>query len=371
MDQRTGIVKKMMTHMNQCKQFVHQYTTIEKLVFSKEVHHHLANCGFVGWMIPEELGGQGKTAKELIATSEILMTYCENLGLLLSWIIHEIVTWWFIDGFGSADQKKKYLPKIISGNLLGAIAISEPDVGPHPKHLKTRAKISENYFCMNGEKTYLTNGPVADIFIVIAITHMEENARKHYSAFIVTNDLPGFRYTEPLNFPFVKTSPHGGIVLENCMIPKTNLLGEINTAYDLMVKPFREIEDTLMMGPILGGMQCQLNYLTHAINQGHYQLDHAQLENIGKLQTIISSGRAIAEKSGHLLDDKNPSIDLLLGFRHWAEFFHICYAGLIAQLPEIETDQMKSLTNDLCGIGRVAAKIMQKKQMDVGKQLVM
>jgi len=360
----------MNTHIDKYKQFIHQYTTIENLIFSSEVHKHLANCGFTGWMLPKEFGGQNKTVKKFIGASEMLMTYCENLGLLLSWILHEIVTWWFIDGFGRVDQKKKYLPMMISGDLLGAIAISEPDVGPHPKHLKTQAKISENNFCINGKKTYLTNGPVADIFIVIAITNIED-ARKYYSAFIVSNDTPGFRYTEPLNFPFVKTSPHGGIVLENCVIPKKNVLGEINTAYDKMVKPFREIEDTLMMGPILGGMQCQLNYLTHAIKQRKDRLNHEQLEIIGKLQTIISSGQAIAEKSGQLLDEKNPSIDLLLGFRHWAEFFQLCYAELIAQIPEIETKKMNSLTNDLCGIGRVAAKIMQRKQINSGNKLLL
>ena len=359
----------MTTQMKQCKQFVHQYPTIEKQIFSKEVLQHLADCGFSGWMSPKILGGQGKTATELIHASEILMTCCENLGLLLSWIIHEIITWWFIGGFGNEDQKKKYLPKMFSGDLLVSIAISEPDVGPHPKHLKTQAQISEDNVCINGEKTYLTNGPIADIFVVIAITHIE-NAKKQYSAFIVTKDTPRLQYTEPLNIPFVQTSPHGGIVLDNCVIPITNLLGEMNTAYDFMVKPFREIEDTLMMGPILGGMQCQLNYLVNEINQQNCSLNHAQLMNIGNLQTIISTGRVIAEKAGQLLDENHCSIELLLGFRQWVEFYQTTYASLIDQLPELETVQMKSLTNDLCGIGRIASKIMQRKQMNLGKNRI-
>lgn len=358
----------MSKKVNSCKEFIHCYTNIDKLVFSKDVLKHLANCGFLGWMIPKELGGQGKTARDLIVASENLMLCCENLGLLLSWIIHEIVTWWFINGFANDDQKKKYLPKMISGDLSGAIAISEPDVGPHPKLLKTQAKILENDICINGKKSYLTNGPVADIFIVIAITHIE-NERKQYSAFIVSKDMPGFSYTEPLAFPFVQTSPHGGIVLENCIIPKNNLLGKINTAYDLMVRPFREIEDTLMMGSILGGMQCQLNHLIHEIDQKKLKLNHAQLLDIGKLQTIISTGRVIAEKAGQLMDENNRSIDLLLGFRQWAKFFQTSYASLIDQLPDLETPQMKALTNDLSGIGRVASTIMQRKQMLLGKKI--
>jgi len=357
----------MNAQINQCKQLLDQYTTIDKLVYSKEVHKSLANCNFLGLMLPEKFGGQEKTCRELISTGEMLMMYCENTGLLLSWIIHEIVTWWFIGGFGNEDQKKKYLSKMISGDLLGAVAISEPEVGPHPKHLKTHAHISENNVYMNGEKTYLTNGPVADIFVVIAITHIE-GERKHYSAFIVTNDMHGFQYTEPLNFPFVQTSPHGGIVLDNCVIPKANLLGEINTAYDLMVKPFRGVEDTLMIGPILGGMQCQLRHLLCVINHTNYKLNNDQFIQIGKLQTIISTGRVIADKAGQLLDESNELVDLLLGFRNLAASYQTCFASLIDLLPGLETDQMKTLSNDLCGLGRVASKIMQKKQMDLGKK---
>ena len=359
----------MNTQLKQCKQFIQQYTTIEKQVFSKQVLQHLSKCEFSGWMLPKNFGGQEKSASDQIIASEALMMCCNNLGLLLSWTIHEIVTWWFIGHFANEDQKRKYLPKMISGDLLGAIAISEPDIGPHPKHLKTQAKISDKKVCLNGEKTYLTNGPIADIFVVIAITHIE-NTKKYYSAFIVKNDMNGFRYTEPLDFPFVQTSPHGGIVLDNCVIPKTNLLGTMNTAYDSMVKPFREIEDTLMMGPILGGMQCQLTYLKNEINQKNFQLNDDHLRNIGQLQAMISSGRAIADKAGQLLDKQKQSIDLLLGFRQWADAYQECYTHLIKQLPELETDQMKSLANDLCGIGRVASKILQKKQIDIAKNLI-
>jgi len=355
--------------MNPYKQFTSQYTNIERLIFSKAVHKHLSKCGFSGWMLSKEFGGQAKTAQELIHASELLMTHCQNFGLMLSWIVHEIVTWWFIGHFGNEIQKKEYLPKMISGDMLGAIAISEPGVGAHPKHLKTHARISEKNICMNGEKTYLTNGPIADLFVVIAMTHVEK-AKKQYSAFIVTNNMLGFEYTNPLDFSFVQTSPHGGIILNKCMISKTNLLGEINTAYDFMVKPFREIEDTLMMGPILGGMQCQLDYLVHEINQQNCSLNHEQLLTIGNLQTIISSSRVIAEKAGQRLDQKRQSIDLLLGFRQWAEHYQTCYTRLIDQLPSLETDQIKFLTHDLCSIGRVASKIMQKKQIDIGKNII-
>ncbi|ETR74601.1 MAG: Acyl-CoA dehydrogenase [Candidatus Magnetoglobus multicellularis str. Araruama] len=248
---------------NQCKQFANHYSTIETQVFSKEVLQQLSHNGFLGWMIPMSLGGQGKSARQMILAGESLMTHCKNFGITLSWVIHEIVTYWFIHTFGNDYQHKRFIPKLLSGEQVGALAISEPGVGPHPKHLKTQAEISES-ICLNGEKTYLTNGPIADLFVVIAISHIDAG-RKQYSAFIVTNDAPGFHYAAPLDFPFVQTSPHGGIVLNNCIIPKENVLGEINTAYNSMVKPFREIEDTLMMGPILGGMQCQLTYLINDV----------------------------------------------------------------------------------------------------------
>jgi len=354
---------------DRCKDFITYYDTIEKQPFSKDMLKTFRACGLTGWMIPASYGGQEKTARDMILAGETLMISCENLGIVLSWVIHEIVTTWFIYGFGTDQQRQTYIPQLVEGQLLGSVAISEPDVGPHPKLLKTFANANEHGFCLNGEKTYLTNGPIADVYIVIAISEIKDN-RKHYSAYIVTDENKGFSRTSSLTFPFVQTSPHGGIIMKNCQVSDTHLLGESNTAYEKMVKPFREIEDTLMMGPIIGGMHCQLNRTIDHINQFQLSLNNELLTLLGNLKTHIITSRVIALEAAKLLDQQNQSekrLALLLGFRHWAESFQNYFERLWSQLS-IKNEQVSRLTNDLCGIGKVAMKIMLTKQMNMGKK---
>ncbi|MBF0449231.1 MAG: acyl-CoA dehydrogenase family protein [Candidatus Magnetomorum sp.] len=355
-----------------CITFVNQSPDIHEHPFSKDMLQQLAACGLLGWMIPVSYGGQGKTAVDMIQAGESLMMHCENIGLVLSWVIHEIVTTWFIYGFGNEDQKHAYLPLLIKGQMLGSIAISEPDGGPHPKLLKTTAVRTDQGIQLNGEKTYLTNGPIADMYVVIAISTIR-NHRKYYSAYIVPKDAPGLKRSQPLQFPFVQTSPHGGILMNHCQVPGTHLLGEENTAYDCMVKPFREIEDTLMMGPILGGMNCQLNRTIDHINESGLSLNNEQCSILGNLNTHMMTARVIAHKAAQLMDDNHPSMEfvsLLLGFRQWAGSFQNEHARLSTQLSLSSNAHLSRLTKDLCGLGKVALKIMLHKQMNIGKNLL-
>jgi acyl-CoA dehydrogenase len=356
---------------DRCKSFVKQYNDIKNQLFTKDMLKQLADLGFLGWMIPSSSGGQGKTAQDIVQAGETLMIHCENLGIVLSWVIHEIVTTWFINGFGSDQQKQLYLPALIKGDLLGSVAISEPDVGPHPKFLKTYARSDHQNIVLNGEKTFLTNGPIADIYVVIAISKVREN-RKFYSAYIIHENNQGLTRTKPLPIPFVQTSPHGGIIMNDCLMSNDQLLGESNTAYEKMVKPFREIEDILMMGPILGGLCCQINRSVQYINTSSITLDKEQLILLGNLKSHIITLRVIAHKASQLLDEHNHSTEmvaLLVAFRQWAANFQHYHAQLCDQLSIVD-NHLSHLSNDLCGIGKVALKIMLNKQMNIGKNIL-
>ena len=108
-----------------------------------------------------------------------------------------------------------------------------------PKHIKTHAEKTPNGFILNGEKTYLTNGPIADLFIVIAITG-HQSGKSQFTAFIVPKDTPGLTVTDPIDFPFLRPSPHGGILLNDCCIKSEQVLGNPGEAYDKMVLPFSD-----------------------------------------------------------------------------------------------------------------------------------
>jgi acyl-CoA dehydrogenase len=150
----------------------------------------------------------------------------------------QVVARFFINGFGSAEQRAAWLPHIAS------VAISEPRVGAHPKLLTTRAEESPGGYSIFGEKAWVTNGPLAAVFVVLAITSVE-NGRKRYSAFLVPRDAPGLSIDEAPQYRALAPSRHCGLKLDGCRVPRSALLGQPGTAYETMALPFRDVEDAI------------------------------------------------------------------------------------------------------------------------------
>ena len=117
----------------------------------------------------------------------------ERTGLLGAggaWTGRQVVARFFIAGFGDAEQRATWLPRLASGEYAASVAISEPGVGAHPKHLTTRAEQDADGFRITGEKAWVTNGPIAAVFVVLAVMAIE-NQRKRYGAFLVPRETPG------------------------------------------------------------------------------------------------------------------------------------------------------------------------------------
>lgn len=165
-----------------------------------------------------------------------------------------VVGRFFIEGFGTALQRERWLP------LLAAVAISEPRVGAHPKLLSTRAESDDDAYRIFGEKAWVTNGPIADVFIVLAITSVEAG-RKRYSALLVPRDTPGLLIDEALQYRALAPSRHCGLRLDGCRVPHTALLGEAGTAYETMALPFRDVEDAVGTFGLLGAFRFALRHL--------------------------------------------------------------------------------------------------------------
>jgi acyl-CoA dehydrogenase len=168
-------------------------------------------------------------------------------GIASVWGGRQLVYRHFL-GFGTDAQRAAW-----SGRAL-AVAISEPDVGAHPKLLTTRAEPTESGYCITGRKAWVTNGPCADAIIVFAIT-AEEAGRKRYSAFIVPRDTPGLTIAEMPGFHALRPSKHCLLTLDGCQVPPDALLGEPGSAYDRMALPFRDIEDAVGTFGTLGAVR--------------------------------------------------------------------------------------------------------------------
>jgi acyl-CoA dehydrogenase len=140
------------------------------------------------------------------------------------------------------------------------VAISEPGAGAHPKLLTTRAEADGAGFRITGEKAWVSNGPSADVFVVLAITAMD-GARKRYTAFLVPGDAPGLSLRDMPRFHALRPSRHCGLRLDGVWVPADALLGAADQAYEAMALPFRDIEDAAGMFGLLGGFRWLLRRL--------------------------------------------------------------------------------------------------------------
>ena len=169
-------------------------------------------------------------------------------GVAGVWGGRQVVARWFIAGFGDADQRAAWLGRATS------VAISEPRVGAHPKLLTTRAEADGDGFRISGEKAWVSNGPTAALFVVLAITS-ELHGRKRYSALLVPRETPGVTLHDMPEFHALRPSRHCGLRLDNVRVPRSALLGPEGAAYETMALPFRDLEDAVGTFSLLGAFR--------------------------------------------------------------------------------------------------------------------
>lgn len=185
---------------------------------------------------------------EIARTKAAIVARTGLPGLAGVWGGRQMVARWFIGEFGNAAQQEAWRGRE------AAVAISEPHAGAHPKLLTTQAEADGDAFRISGEKAWVSNGPSAEVFIVLAITALQEG-RKRYSMFLVPRDTPGLSLQEMPGFDALQPSRHCGLTLRDVRVPRTALLGPEGRAYETMALPFRDIEDAVGTFTLLGGFR--------------------------------------------------------------------------------------------------------------------
>ena len=184
--------------------------------FDKNMYQDFGSMGFLGSTI-EGYGSSNssKVSYGLIAAEfeSIDSSYRSAISVQSSLVIHPIYY------FGSEEQKNKYLPELIKGTLVGCFGLTESEAGSDPSSMKTNFKEKEDCFILNGTKNWITNAPIADIFIIWAI-----NNEKKIKGFIIEKNTPGLTTSLIENKASLKISPTGQIILNNVKIPKENIL---------------------------------------------------------------------------------------------------------------------------------------------------
>lgn len=190
----------------------------------KTVFNGLAKMGLFGIKIPEEYGGLGMSQVNYNRIIQLVASHCANTAVMLS--AHQSIgVPQPLRMFGTDEQKKEYLPRLAKG-AISAFALTEPDVGSDPASMKTTAVPTEDGegYVLNGEKLWISNGPIADILVVMARTNALEEDRPEITAFIVESDTEGFSSEFRCDFMGLKGINNGLLKFENVVVPKENIV---------------------------------------------------------------------------------------------------------------------------------------------------
>ncbi|MEC2055345.1 acyl-CoA dehydrogenase [Peribacillus psychrosaccharolyticus] len=191
--------------------------------FDMDIFKKMAELGLTGIPWPEEYGGIGSDYLAYCIAIEELSKVCASTGVTLS--AHTSLAGWPIYKFGSEEQKQKYLRPMAQGETIGAYGLTEPGSGSDSGAMRTTAVADGDEYILNGTKIFITNGGIADTYVVFALTD-PASRQKGTSAFIVEKDFAGFSVGKKEKKLGIRSSPTTELIFENCRVPKENLLGK-------------------------------------------------------------------------------------------------------------------------------------------------
>ncbi len=201
--------------------------------FPVETVEKMGKIGLMGIPVPSKYGGQGGTNQIYSMAVEELSRYCATTGVIVS--AHTSLCVAPILENGTEEQKLKYLPKLCSGEWIGAFGLTEPNAGTDAAMQQTIAIEKEDKWILNGSKIFITNAGYADVYIIIAMTDKSQGT-KGISAFIVEKNTPGFSIGKKEKKLGIRGSSTCELIFENCEIPKENLLGKVGKGFGIAMK---------------------------------------------------------------------------------------------------------------------------------------
>jgi isovaleryl-CoA dehydrogenase len=252
--------------------------------FPRTLWPQLGELGLLGITVEEELGGSGLGYLAHCVAMEEISRASASIGL--SYGAHSNLCVNQIRRNGSAEQKQRYLPKLISGAHVGALAMSEPEAGSDVVSMRTRAEKKGDRYILNGTKMWITNGPGGDTLVVYAKTDPAAGARG-ITAFIIEKDFKGFSTGQKLDKLGMRGSDTGELVFADCEVPAENVLGEVGGGVNVLMSGLDYERTVLAAGP-LGIMQSCLDLVIPYLHQrkqfgqpiGQFQLMQAKLADM-------------------------------------------------------------------------------------------
>ncbi|HLJ34328.1 MAG TPA: acyl-CoA dehydrogenase family protein [Ktedonobacteraceae bacterium] len=266
--------------------------------FPRWLWARLAEQGYTGIAIPEEYGGSGGDflMAALVArgigraNGAISMSFGAHLNLCAHNILRN----------GTEEQKQKYLPKLVSTEMIGGLALTEPNAGSDAMGIQTSARQTDGGYLLNGTKVFITNGPIADVLIVYTKTRPEAGSRG-ITAFIFETKTPGFHVARKIQKVGMHGSPTGELVFEDAFVPEENVLGKVNEGYKVVMSGL-DIERAYYAVSAVGGLEAALEISIKYAKEreqfgqpiAHFQLVQAK---IADMYTDLEAARHMAQRA--------------------------------------------------------------------------
>jgi alkylation response protein AidB-like acyl-CoA dehydrogenase len=281
--------------------------------FSREAWNKAAEFGLIGLPFPEEYGGQGADYLTTMLAMEALGYGCRDNGLIFSMNAHLWSGALPIYRFGTEEQKQRYLPGLIDGRLISVQGMTEPGTGSDAYALTTTAVEDGDHYVLNGSKTFITNAPVADVFVVFT-TVDRSKGWLGLTAFIVDADTPGLTVGKNFHKMGIRTSPMSELIFEDCRVPKQNMLAKRGSGM-MIFNHSIEHERGAILAHTIGTMERQLE---EALAYARQRKQFGQ--SIGKFQAVshrlvdmkvrLEAGRLLLYRLGWMWDQgRGKSID--------------------------------------------------------------
>ena len=279
--------------------------------FPMENVKKMAELGMMGIPFPKELGGAGGDVLSYIVAVEELSKVCGTTGVIVS--AHTSLCASLIYENGTPAQKEKYLVPLAKGEKIGAFGLTEPGAGTDAAGQQTTAVLDGDNYILNGSKIFITNGGVADTFIVFAMTDKSQGTRG-ISAFIVEKDFPGFSIGKKEDKLGIRASSTTELIFENCVVPKENLIGKEGKGFGIAMKTLdggRIGIAAQALGIAEGAYEEAVKYMKERKQFGRPLSAFQGLQwMIAEMETKIEAAKLLVYKAAWLKQNKMPySVD--------------------------------------------------------------
>ncbi|MBM4272427.1 MAG: acyl-CoA dehydrogenase [Deltaproteobacteria bacterium] len=272
-----------------------------------EVFQKLAEGDWMGMPIPQEYGGAGADYLTHIIAVEEISRACASTGFTVS--IHVGIACMLILLFGTEEQKKKYLVPMAKGKHLGAFVLTEPGAGTDVMAATTTAVLDGNDYVINGTKTFTSNGPTGDTYLLFAWTD-KAAGRKGMSAFVVSRGTPGMKVGEHFKKMGLRSSQTSEMVFKDCRVPKENLIGKEGMGLQMAMTGFDHGRTGIAaqcVGIIQAALDESIKYSKERVQFGTPIARHQAIAwMIADMATDLAAARYLTYHAAWLKDQKQP-----------------------------------------------------------------